>query len=203
MKVIGFCGYSGSGKTTLVEQLIVRMRLASQRVSVVKHAHHDFDIDHEGKDSWRHRQAGAFEVVVASNRRLAKIREFEFHAEPTVHQLIAELYDCDWVLVEGFKHADLLKIEVWRAANGKPAQYPSDPYVVAISTDSPAQLPEPTGLPLLDLNDPDAVAEFLLGNPARYEYISPLSIDTAALADVDTRRGAQPPVERDTNAARD
>lgn len=170
MKVIGFCGYSGSGKTTLVEQVIVRMRLASQRVSVVKHAHHAFDIDHEGKDSWRHREAGAFEVVVASSRRLAKIREYEVPSEPTVHQLIAELYDCDWVLVEGFKHADLLKIEVWRAVSGKPVQYPTDPYVVAISTDSPDQLPHATGLPLLDLNDPDAVAEFLLGNPSRYEY---------------------------------
>ena len=196
MKVIGFCGYSGSGKTTLVEQLIVRMRLAGQRVSVVKHAHHAFDIDVHGKDSWRHRQAGAFEVVVASGRRLAKIREFEVHAEPTVHQLIAELYDCDWVLVEGFKHADLLKIEVWRAATGKPAHYPHDPYVVAISTDSPEQLPEPTGLPLLDMNDPDAVAEFLLGNPSRYDYISPLFVEPTAPADVDAGGGARPAAER-------
>lgn len=203
MKVIGFCGYSGSGKTTLVEQLIVRMRLASQRVSVVKHAHHAFDIDHEGKDSWRHREAGAFEVVIASDRRLAKIREFEVPAEPTVHQLVAELYDCDWVLVEGFKHADLLKIEVWRSATGKPAQYPHDPYVVAISTDSPDKLPEPTGLPVLDLNDPDAVADFLLGNPARYEYISPLSIGTEPLVDADTGRGAQPAAERGPAAAGD
>ncbi len=205
MKVIGFCGYSGSGKTTLVEQLIVRLRLASQRVSVVKHAHHAFDIDHEGKDSWRHRQAGAFEVVVASDRRLAKIREYEVHAEPTVHQLIAELYDCRnpnlWVLVEGFKHADLLKIEVWRAAAGKAVQYPTDPYVVAVSTDSPDQLPEPTGLPLLDLNDPDAVAEFLLGNPARYEYLSPFALASDTLADVDAGRGAQPPAERGPAAA--
>ncbi|HEY8709107.1 MAG TPA: molybdopterin-guanine dinucleotide biosynthesis protein B, partial [Burkholderiaceae bacterium] len=123
MNVIGFCGYSGSGKTTLVEQLIVRLKLAGQRVSVVKHAHHAFDIDHEGKDSWRHRQAGAFEVVIASDRRLAKIREFEVRTEPTVHQLIAELYDCDWVLVEGFKRAALAKIEIWRAATGRPAQY--------------------------------------------------------------------------------
>ena len=128
MKVIGFSGYSGSGKTTLVEQLIARLRLAGQRVSVVKHAHHDFDIDHPGKDSWRHRQAGAFEIVIASDRRLAKIREYEVQRDPTVHQLIAELVDCDWVLVEGFKHADLLKIEVWRAETGKPAQYPHDPF---------------------------------------------------------------------------
>jgi len=107
MKVVGFCGYSGSGKTTLVEQLVARMRLAGRRVSVVKHAHHDFDIDHPGKDSHRHREAGAFEVVIASSRRLAKIREFDAPIEPTVHQLIAELYECDWVFVEGFKHADL------------------------------------------------------------------------------------------------
>ena len=193
MKVIGFSGYSGSGKTTLVEQLIGRLRAAGQRVSVVKHAHHAFDIDHEGKDSWRHRQAGAFEVVIASDRRLAKIREYEVHAEPTVHQLIAELYDCDWVLVEGFKHADLLKIEVWRASTAKPVQYPNDPYVVAISTDSPDRLPEPTGLPVLDLNDPDAVATYLLGNPERYEYRSPFDHDrvvdiTPAVADA----GASP-----------
>src|SRR3954464_8194240 len=110
MKVVGFSGYSGSGKTTLVEQLIVRLKLAGQRVSVVKHAHHDFDIDHEGKDSWRHRQAGAFEVVIASDRRLAKIREYEVQADPSVHELIGELSDCDWVLVEGFKRAALPKI---------------------------------------------------------------------------------------------
>ncbi|HEX6361997.1 MAG TPA: molybdopterin-guanine dinucleotide biosynthesis protein B, partial [Albitalea sp.] len=145
MKVVGFSGYSGSGKTSLVEQLIVRLKLAGQRVSVVKHAHHEFDIDHEGKDSWRHRQAGAFEVVIASDRRLAKIREYELPSEPTVHQLLAELYDCDWVLVEGFKHGDLLKIEVWRAATGRPVQYPTDPFVVAIATDSADRLPRSTG----------------------------------------------------------
>ena len=180
MKVIGFCGYSGSGKTTLVEQLITRLRLAGQRVSVVKHAHHEFDIDHPGKDSWRHRQAGAFEIVIASDRRLAKIREFEVHEDPTVHQLIAELVECDWVLVEGFKHADILKIEVWRAETGKPAQYPNDPYVVAVSTDSPRQLPVPTGLPLPDLNSPDAVADFLLTSPDRYEYLAPHDIVAGA-----------------------
>ena len=192
MKVVGFSGYSGSGKTTLVEQLIARLKLAGRRVSVVKHAHHNFDIDHPGKDSWRHREAGAFEVVVASDRRLAKIREYEVQAEPTVHQLIAELYDCDWVLVEGFKHADLLKIEVWRAASGKPVQYPNDPFVVAICTDSPDRLPQPTGLPLLDLNDPDAVAHFLLGNPTRYEYRSPLFDDTDASAPAELGAGAGP-----------
>jgi molybdopterin-guanine dinucleotide biosynthesis adapter protein len=178
MKVIGFCGFSGSGKTTLVERVIEHLRLAGKRVSVVKHAHHAFDIDHEGKDSWRHREAGAFEVVIASNRRLAKIREYEVPSEPTVHQLIAELYDCDWVLVEGFKHADLLKVEVWRASTAKPAQYPSDPFVVAICTDSPDQLPEPTGLPVLDLNDAQALTDFLLDGASRYEYNPPVAAAT-------------------------
>src|SRR5438094_7779108 len=116
MKVIGFCGYSGSGKTTLVEQLIARLRLAGQRVSVAKHAHHKFDIDHPGKDTWRHREAGAFEVVVASSKRLALMREFEQPAQLNVHHLLAELWNgVDWVLVEGFKGSNLLKMEVWRA----------------------------------------------------------------------------------------
>jgi molybdopterin-guanine dinucleotide biosynthesis adapter protein len=173
VKVIGFSGYSGSGKTTLVEQLIPLLRMAGHRVSVVKHAHHDFDIDQPGKDSYRHRQAGAFEIVIASDRRLAKIREYEQLAEPTVHQLIAELVDCDWVLVEGFKHADLPKIEVWRAATGKQANYPTDPFIVAIATDSADQLPEPTSRPLLDLNDPAAAAAFLLADASRYDYQPP------------------------------
>jgi molybdopterin-guanine dinucleotide biosynthesis adapter protein len=176
MKVVGFCGYSGSGKTTLVEQLIGHFRRAGQRVSVVKHAHHNFDIDHPGKDSWRHRQAGAFEVVIASDRRLAKIREYEVAGRPTVHQLLAELVDCDWAFVEGFKHADLLKLEVWRASMDKPVQYACDPYVVAIVTDSPDRLPEVTQLPLLDLNDSEAVAAFLMQSASRYEYTFPHSL---------------------------
>jgi molybdopterin-guanine dinucleotide biosynthesis protein B len=182
MKVVGICGYSGSGKTTLVERLIQRLRAGGKRVSVVKHAHHAFDIDRPGKDSYRHREAGAFEVVIASDRRLAKIREFEVRVAPTVHQLIAELVDCDWVLVEGFKHADLLKLEVWRADVGKPAQYPHDPFVVAVCTDSPDRMPAPTALPQLELNDPEAIARFLLGDPDRYEYIFPLD-HTIAPAD--------------------
>ena len=186
MKVIGFSGYSGAGKTTLVEGLIASLRLAGQRVSVIKHAHHEFDIDQPGKDSWRHRQAGAFEVVIASRRRLAKIREFPVEVQPTAHQLLAELVECDWALVEGFKHADLLKIEVWRAAIGKPVQYPDDPFVVALATDSPQSLPRPTALPVLDLNAPDAVADYLLETSARYEYLAPQDW----LADADAGAGA-------------
>lgn len=195
MKVIGFSAWSGSGKTTLVERLLVRLRLAGQRVSVVKHAHHDFDIDHPGKDSWRHRQAGAFEVVIASNRRLAKIREFETRTEPTVHQLLAELCECDWVLVEGFKHADLLKIEVWRDSVGKPVNYPNDPFVVAIATDSASQLPVPTRLPVFDLDDVDAIATFLLDNGARYDYQPDTDVDPdgASTADAVAGRSAAAP----------
>jgi molybdopterin-guanine dinucleotide biosynthesis protein MobB len=116
MKVVGFAGFSGSGKTTLVEQLIPELRLRGLRVSVVKHAHHSFDIDHPGKDTYRHREAGAFEVVAASDKRLMLVREFEQPATLSVHHLLAELYQgVDWVLVEGFKDSDLLKIEVWRA----------------------------------------------------------------------------------------
>ncbi|HOF31436.1 MAG TPA: molybdopterin-guanine dinucleotide biosynthesis protein B [Burkholderiaceae bacterium] len=171
MKVVGFAGFSGSGKTTLVEQLIPALRLRGLRVSVVKHAHHSFDIDTAGKDTFRHREAGAFEVVVASGRRLALMREFEREASLSVHQLIAELYDgVDWVLVEGFKDSDLLKIEVWRAASGQPARYPEDDFIVSVATDSPALLPVPTGLPVLDLNQPDAIAGWLVDNQARFDY---------------------------------
>jgi molybdopterin-guanine dinucleotide biosynthesis protein B len=171
MKVVGFAGYSGSGKTQLVERLIPALKLMGLRVSVVKHAHHDFDIDHEGKDTWRHRQAGAFEVVVASDRRLALMREFEQPARMSVHHLLAELYDgVDWVLVEGFKESNLQKIEVWRASAGKPARYPDDDFIVAIATDSAGSLPEPTLRPVLDLNDPDAIAHWLADNGHRFDY---------------------------------
>lgn len=203
MKVVGFCGYSGSGKTTLVEQLVARLRLAGQRVSVVKHAHHDFDIDHPGKDSYRHREAGAFEVVIASSKRLAKIREYEVEGTPTAHQLIAELYDCDWALVEGFKHADLLKIEIWRASTGQRVQYPDDPFVVAVATDSAEHLPVATGLPVLDLNDADAVCQFLLDHAARHEYQSPYELDQldgAACADAEPAAGARAAAGRDDSA---
>lgn len=171
MNVVAFAGYSGSGKTTLVESLIPALKQRGLRVSVVKHAHHKFDIDHPGKDTYRHRQAGAFEVVVASSNRLALIREFEQPAELSVHHLIAELYEgVDWVLVEGFKSSDLLKVEVWRAESGKPVRYPDDDFVVAIATDSAMQLPETTLRPVLDLNDPEAIAQWLIENQDRFVY---------------------------------
>jgi molybdopterin-guanine dinucleotide biosynthesis protein B len=174
MKVIGIAGYSNSGKTQLIERLIPLRKARGLRVSVLKHAHHSFDIDHPGKDSYRHRAAGAFEVLIASAHRLALMREFEREAQPSVHHLLAELYDgVDWVLVEGFKDSDLLRLEVWRASNGKPARYPDDPFVTAIATDSPAQLPEATQRPVLDLNDAEAIAQWLVTSGDRFEYRLP------------------------------
>lgn len=173
MKVIGFRGNSGAGKTTLVERVIAGLKSRGLRVSVVKHAHHDFDIDHEGKDSWRHRRAGAFEVVIASDKRMAKIREYEVEADPSVHDMLAELSDCDWALIEGFKRASLPKIEVWRASTGQEPQYPNDPHVVAICTDSADQLPQATDLPVLDVNDAAAVVELLVRSGERFAYTRP------------------------------
>jgi len=171
MKVVGFAGYSGAGKTHLVERLIPALRMRGLRVSVAKHAHHNFDIDHPGKDTYRHREAGAFEVVVASDRRLALMREFEQQAPLSVHHLLAELYEgVDWVLVEGFKDSNLLKVEIWRPESGKPARYPHDDFIVAVATDAPDRLPEATLRPVLDLNDPDALAQWLVDNGERFEY---------------------------------
>ena len=180
MKVAGFAGYSGSGKTTLVEKLIPALKKRGFRVSVVKHAHHKFDIDHPGKDTFRHRVAGAFEVVAASSRRMALMREFESPAEMTIHQLLGELdHNVDWVLVEGFKESALPKIEIWRASGptygGMPARYMHDTFIVAIATDTPDQLPEKTSLAVLDLNDVEAVADYLVNNQDRFDYRPPLA----------------------------
>ena len=175
MKAIGFAGYSGAGKTTLVERLIPMLKRMGQRVSVVKHAHHRFDVDHPGKDTYRHREAGAFEVVVASDKRLALMREFEAPVQLSVHDLIAELDPrIDWVFVEGFRHADLPKIEVWRAAQVGEAQrtahYLDDRFIVRIATDDVTRLPAPTPLPVFDLNDAEALARWLIDSGERFEY---------------------------------
>jgi len=175
MNVVCFAGYSGSGKTTLVEGVISALKLRGLRVSVVKHAHHKFDIDHTGKDTWRHRQAGAFEVVAASSQRMALVREFEQETQVTVHPLISQMdHSVDWILVEGFKQSDLLKVEVWRADAGQPTRYTDDDFVVAIATDSPQHLPETTQRPVLDLNDPYAITDWLVTNEVRFVYRAPM-----------------------------
>ena len=173
MNVIVLAGYSGAGKTTLVEKLIPALKAQGQRVSVVKHAHHRFEFDHPGKDTWRHREAGAFEVVAASPQRLVLQREFEREVSLTVHHALAELYPgVDWVLVEGYRDCNLPKLEVWRAPHCKPALYPNDPFVAAIATEAAnaAALPQPTGLPVLDLNNGNAVADWLLSQGERFAY---------------------------------
>ncbi|MDF1484285.1 molybdopterin-guanine dinucleotide biosynthesis protein B [Ramlibacter sp. H39-3-26] len=181
MQVVCFAGYSGSGKTTLIEQLIPALTVRGLRVSVIKHAHHRFDVDQPGKDSYRHRQAGAFEVLVASDQRTVLMRENPRPAEPDVHALIAALSPgADWVIVEGFRDSDLPKVEVWRApGNGYPAQparYPGDPCVAAIATDAPpGHLPAPTALPVLDWHQPAQVADWLAENRQPFLYHGPTS----------------------------
>ena len=170
MKVVGFCGPSGVGKTTLIEAVIAALKARGQRVSVIKHAHKRFDIDRPGKDSFRHREAGATEVLIASSQRLALLREFEVEGLPSVHQLLAELSPVDWVLVEGYKHADLPKVEVWRAALGQAPLYPDDPFVTLVATDAPEALPVPTARPVFDMAAADALALHLLDTAARYDY---------------------------------
>ena len=173
MKVVGFAGYSGSGKTTLVANLIGALKVRGLRVSVIKHAHHAFDIDHPGKDTFRHREAGAFEVVVASAKRVALMREFERDAELNVHHLIAELYEgVDWVLVEGFKRSDLLKIEIHRPSAGKPALFEEDDFIVAIATDAPEVFEGKTLRPVLDVNSADSIAQWLVDHGERFEYVA-------------------------------
>lgn len=158
MQVIGFAAWSGAGKTTLIERLIPRLVAAGRRVSVLKHAHHDFDLDTPGKDSWRHRAAGASEVLVASGRRWALMRELAGQAEPSLEEHLARLADADLVLVEGWKGAAIPKIEVHRPALGLPLLHPADPHIVALATDAPV----PTALPRLPLERPDLIADFIL-----------------------------------------
>lgn len=169
MHVVGFCGPSGVGKTTLIEGVIAGLKARGLRVSVIKHAHQHFDIDRPGKDSHRHRQAGASEVLVASAQRLALLREYDTEGLPPLRDLLAELSPADWVLVEGWKHADLPKVEVWRAALGQAPLYPHDPFVAAVATDDAAALPAPTGLPVIDLATPATLVQWLLDSASRFQ----------------------------------
>ncbi len=166
MRVFGFAGWSGSGKTTLIEQLIPRLVARGLRVSLVKHAHHTFDIDHPGKDSYRHRHAGCAEVLITSNARWALIHELRGAHELKVDDALARLSPCDLALVEGFKTAAIPKLEVWRAEMGKPLLHPADPHIVGIATDRPEALPVPVRerLPVLELADYDAAATFVVGH---------------------------------------
>lgn len=160
MKVFGIAGYSGSGKTTLLEKVIPLLIDRSLRVSVVKHAHHAFDVDQPGKDSYRHRAAGASEVLISSGARWVLMHELRDQAEPELPALLARMSDCDLVLVEGFKRQPIPKIEIHRAAANTPLLYPEDPMIVAIASDRTLQ----TALPVFRLDDYAAIADYIAGH---------------------------------------
>ena len=158
MKTFGFAGWSGSGKTTLIEKLIPRFARRGLRVSLIKHAHHTFDVDQPGKDSWRHRHAGAGEVLVTSSRRWVLMHELRGAQEPSFDEQVRHLSPCDLLIVEGFKHAPIPKLEVWRAQTGEGLLHPQDPHIVAVASDARIE----TKLPLLDLDDDAGIAEFIV-----------------------------------------
>jgi molybdopterin-guanine dinucleotide biosynthesis protein B len=158
MKIIGIAGYSGSGKTTLIEKLIPVLVREGVRVSLIKHAHHEFDVDQPGKDSWRHRHAGCSEVLVSSSKRWALMHELRGAEEPALQEQLKHLSPCDLVIVEGYKSEPIPKVEVHRRAGHTPLLYPEDPNVVAIASDEPLD----TKLPQLDVDDAEAVARFIL-----------------------------------------
>lgn len=161
MKLFGLAGWSGAGKTTLVIRLLPVLAARGLAVSTMKHAHHSFDIDSEGKDSWRHRQAGAQEVMVASAHRWALMHEHRGADEPSAAELALRMSPVDLLLVEGFKREPHAKLEVHRAANGKPLLHPDDPRIVAVASD--VALPE-VALPVLPLDDVAAIADFIIGH---------------------------------------
>jgi molybdopterin-guanine dinucleotide biosynthesis protein B len=158
MKTFGFAGWSGSGKTTLIEKLIPRLVGRGLRVSLIKHAHHSFDVDTPGKDSHRHRQAGASEILVTSSRRWVLMHELRGAQEPSFDEQVKRISPCDLLLVEGFKFAPIPKLEVWRKETGEALLHPNDPHIVALATDAKVQ----TKLPLLNLNDDAAIALFIM-----------------------------------------
>ena len=158
MKVIGLAGWSGAGKTTLLKRAIPHLLKEGLRVSVIKHAHQKFDVDMPGKDSWRHREAGAEEVLVSSGNRWALMHELRGAAEPRLPELLSKLSAVDLVMVEGFKREPHRKIEVHRAANAKPLLFPDDPGIVGIATDTAVE----TRLPTVHLDDIEAVAALML-----------------------------------------
>jgi molybdopterin-guanine dinucleotide biosynthesis protein B len=157
MKVIGLAGWSGAGKTTLLARIIPHFLQAGLRVSVIKHAHHSFDVDVPGKDSWVHRQAGAAEVLVSSGNRWALMHELRGAAEPRLPELLKKMSRVDLVVVEGFKSEPHRKIEVHRAANGKPLLFPDDPAIAGIATDAAVE----TALPVAHLDDIPAIASMM------------------------------------------
>ncbi len=158
MKIFGFAGYSGSGKTTLIEKLIPLFVAQNLKVSLIKHAHHTFDVDQPGKDSFRHRHAGCTEVLVTSSRRWALMHELRGTPEPGLTEQIERLSPCDLLLVEGFKHERIPKLEVYRSEVGESLLHPHDSNIVAVASDASVD----TKLPQFDLNAPPIIADFIM-----------------------------------------
>jgi len=169
MRIIGLAGWSGSGKTTLVTKVIPVLMRRGLKVATVKHAHHDFDTDRPGKDSWLHRQAGASEVAIVSSRRWAIVHELGDEAEPPLVDMLAKLSPVDLVIVEGFKRQSHPKLEVFRAAVGKPLLHPDDDCIVAVATDTP--LPQ-AQVPVLMLDDIEGLANVLQAEALPRERIA-------------------------------
>ncbi len=159
MRIIGLAGWSGSGKTTLITKLIPRLIARSISVSTLKHAHHGFDLDQPGKDSFFHRTAGATEVIISSAKRWAILHELRAQPEWDMAALVRKMSPVDLVLVEGFNRDAFPKLEIHRIANGKPLIHPKDPHIVAVASDS--ALPQ-SKVPVVDLNDIEAIADLLL-----------------------------------------
>ena len=160
MRVFGFAGWSGSGKTTLIEQIIPRLVARGLRTSLIKHAHHSFDLDQPGKDSHRHRLAGCSEVLINSSVRWALLHELRGAAPLTLPQALARLSPCDLALVEGYKAYPIPKLEIWRPSVGKPLLHPQDPHIAAIATDDPRAFAGGR-IPAFALADLDAIATFI------------------------------------------
>jgi molybdopterin-guanine dinucleotide biosynthesis protein MobB len=160
--VLGFAAFSGTGKTTLLSQVVPLLRAAGLELAVVKHAHHTFDVDTPGKDSYELRQAGAPRVLLASRKRWVLMVERPDDREPTLDEVLLELdqHGLDLVLVEGFKHERFAKIELYRPSLGRPPFFPDDDSVVAIASDGPLSTPCP--VPVFDLNDPGTIADFVV-----------------------------------------
>jgi molybdopterin-guanine dinucleotide biosynthesis protein B len=166
MRIIGLAGWSGSGKTTLLTKVIPCIVGRGLAVSTLKHAHHDFDIDQPGKDSHRHRLAGATEVLVGSERRWALVHELRGAAEVPLTELLQKLASVDLVLIEGYKRAPHPKLEVHRAATGQPLLHPNDSSIVAVAADVP--LPG-AGIPVVDLDDVERIADILIRHAAPFD----------------------------------
>jgi molybdopterin-guanine dinucleotide biosynthesis protein B len=168
MRVLGLAGWSGSGKTTLLTRLLPLLAGRGLRIATLKHAHHSFDVDQPGKDSYEHRKAGASEVIVSSPRRWVQMHELGDEQEATLGQLLRRVSPCNLILVEGFKSERHPKVEVFRQVVGKPPLHPQDRRIVAIASDQP--FPH-AGVPVVDVNDVDAVAAVVLARAEPLEAV--------------------------------